>query len=490
MSAPRDNDEQHGEDQRDITPPRHARVPAWTVVQPRSAEPQSADAAGPDDRLRILLLCNYDPRGAATVCDHINAFHTYSRHEVTVYSRIGELADWLSFDDFDVVVVHYSSFIGVNAYVTSKTRHRLARFQGLKAIFLQDEYRFVDRTSAAIREAGISLVFTCVPTAEISKVYPAERFPGVRFVNVLTGYVAEGLKLFQPKPLAERKIMVGYRGRVYPAWHGPAGREKFEIGRRFRTDAKQFGLRCDIAWDESRRLYGLDWVDFIRDCRAVLAVESGASVFDFDGTISARTEAFVRLLGLAERPRGKSLALLSAIGWPGKGLEEQETYEELRRRFFAGNEDAIDLAQLSPRVFEAITLQTLLIMYEGRYSGILEPWRHFLPLKKDHSNMAEIVAALRDPVRVAEIIATCYAEIAENPAYSYERFIRHVDAVTETAMTGRPRAKAPTLSQAQFYEKAPFYHVEYPHSVAGGRRRNLTRAAGAARAALKKLLRS
>lgn len=489
MSAFRDDDAARGASGYDSGHRPH--VPA---AMPRSAPELSGsdgtDASKPEGSLRILLLCNYDPHGAATVCDHINAFGKYSRHQVTVLSRIGELPAWLSFDDFDMVVVHYSAFIAVNAYVTPRTRHALARFQGLKALFLQDEYRFVDRTAAAIREAGINLVFTCIPTAEIEKVYPAERFPGVRFVNVLTGYIAEGLKLFEPKPLAERKVMVGYRGRVYPAWHGAAGREKFEIGRRFRADARRFDLSCDIAWDEDRRLYGLDWVNFIRDCRAVLAVESGASIFDFDGTISARTETFSRLLGLNRRPRGKALALLAKTEWPGKGLAEQATYEELRRRFFADREDAIDLSQLSPRVFEAAALQTLLIMYEGRYSGALEPWRHFLPLKKDHSNMAEIVAALRDPIRVAEIVANCYAEVAENPAYSYDRFIHQFDAVAETAMAGRQRSKVASFSQDQFYEKAPFYHVEYPHAVAGGRRRRLTKAAGIARSLLKTLLRS
>ncbi|WP_204348808.1 hypothetical protein, partial [Klebsiella pneumoniae] len=65
--------------------------------------------------------------------------------------------------------------------------------------------------------------------------------------------------------------------------------------------------------------------------------------------------------------------MLSAIGWPGKTVEDRETYEELRKRFFADFENAIDLNQLSPRVFEAAALQTLLIMYEGQYSGVLKP---------------------------------------------------------------------------------------------------------------------
>ncbi|WP_204350712.1 hypothetical protein, partial [Klebsiella variicola] len=83
----------------------------------------------------------------------------------------------------------------------------------------------------------------------------------------------------------------------------------------------------------------------------VLAVESGASIFDFDGTISSRVETFTRLLGLTRRTSSKTAKMLSAIGWPGKTVEDRETYEELRKRFFADFENAIDLNQLSPRVF-------------------------------------------------------------------------------------------------------------------------------------------
>jgi hypothetical protein len=38
--------------------------------------------------MKILLLCNYDPYNAATVCDHINAFPFYSAHDVVVHSDL------------------------------------------------------------------------------------------------------------------------------------------------------------------------------------------------------------------------------------------------------------------------------------------------------------------------------------------------------------------------------------------------------------------
>ena len=62
-----------------------------------------------------------------------------------------------------------------------------------------------------------------------------------------------------------------------------------------------------------------------------------------------------------------------------------------------------------------------MVLYEGGFSGILWPWRHLVPLKKEFGNMGEVVARY----------ATCcsrgsdcaYEEVALNPRFSYARFV-------------------------------------------------------------------
>jgi hypothetical protein len=398
--------------------------------------------------LRILLACNYDPANAATVCDHINAFARYSRHEVRVLSRVGEIFDGVTLETFDAVVIHYSLFLAIEAFVGPRSRRALAAFRGAKAVFIQDEYRFVNATLDALEACGVDLVFTCLGPTEAERIYG--KAGKLRTQQVLTGYVPQWLTQYPPVPLAARRTMVGYRGRTYPAWHGEQGREKIRIGKLFKRDAKRFGISTDIAWSERSRLYGRDWVKFIRDCQAVLAVESGASVFDFDGAVAARTESFAALI---ERPH------------PIPALARKPSYEMLRDRFFAGQEDQIDIAQISPRVFEAIALRTLIIAYPGRYSGVLEPWRHYVPLDKDHGNMSQVAAVLRDPERVAEIITNAYAEIALNPAYGYGAMIEVFDQrITETA-EGRPRAVTNDRVDAKFRKAFPFTAIDNPHEM-------------------------
>lgn len=360
--------------------------------------------------LDLLLLCDFPARTGDTVRDHIFAFERYSRHRVRVQGvTLGDISSFIDLSRFDGLIIHYTLIACSDAYISPALRARLRAFNGLKAMFIQDEYRFVDKTVAAMREIGINLLFTCVPEPEIEKVYPPRALPGVMKVNVLTGYVPETLTRRQVPPPAKRPIDVGYRGRKLPMWLGRLGQEKWQIAERFEADAARYGLVTDIAYREQDRIYGEGWIDFISRCKAMLGVESGASVFDFTGEIERNVASH-----LARHP--------------------DATFDEVEKLYFAEEEGRIRLNQISPRCFEAAALRTLMILYEGGYSGILVPWRHYVPLKKDHSNMAEIAEVLRNPHRVAEIVDQAYREVALDPRYSFKEAVEAVDVAMERRM--------------------------------------------------------
>ena len=369
--------------------------------------------------MRILLLCHYDPQNAAMITDHIQSFIRFSLHDVFIHTRLifnsGELENDLNLDWFDVVVVHYSIFVGVDAYLSRRSKARLKAACCLKVVFLQDEYRFVQRSVDGLVDIDADIVFTCVPEHSIDKVYNDPRLMDTDFVNTLTGYVPENLIGLRPVELKKRKYHVSYRGRKYPDWHGSMGREKYEIGEKFLKKTRGRGLRTNISVLERHRVYGTAWIKLIQQSRAVLGVESGSAVFDFSGMISAKTDTKRLLLG-----------------------KKEISYEILREKYFAEFEGVIDLAQISPRVFEAISLRTLCVLYEGEYSGLLKPHEHYLPLKKDFSNIDEVVSRLNDIVYISDIIANAYAEIAHNPYLRYKGFIEKFDNIIECKKSSKP----------------------------------------------------
>jgi hypothetical protein len=375
--------------------------------------------------LDILLLCDDREDIAATVREHINSLVGSSSHRIRKVSILGDLPPRLDLNHFDAIVVHYSLILSHKSYVSPVTRTTLSKFRGLKAVFVQDEYRFVDATMSAMREVGIDILFTCVPEAEIEKVYCSDRLPGVTKVNVLTGYVPEALLHRPVQPYSDRPIDVGYRARKVPAWLGELGREKYEIGRIFCEDAAHDGLALDISFREEDRLYGQDWIDFVGRCKAMLGVESGASVFDFAGDIQRKVENHQRRN-------------------PGVG------YETLKELYFSDVDGKIALNQISPRCFEAAALRTLLVLYEGEYSGRMQPWRHYVPLKKDHSNHADVVAVLKDPVRASAIVDAAYRDVACNPENSFRAFVTQFDETVGAMFRPEQKARLPYLTDAEF----------------------------------------
>jgi len=375
--------------------------------------------------LSALLLCDFPPRVAQTVFQHIDAIASMPGIDVKVVSMLGNPPSGLDFSRFDIIIVHYSLVACNEHYLSKKTRSQLNASGALKAVFIQDEYRHINRTIEAFQEIGVDVLFTCMPDASIEDVYPEARLPNVRKVNVLTGYVDPGLLARAVKPLSARSVDVGYRARRVPAWLGDLGQEKWAIGQRFGVEAARYGLKCNISYREEERLYGEAWIQFLANCKATLGVESGSSVFDFSGEIQAAVDQAV-----AHNP---SL-----------------TYQDLKSCYFSDVDNRINQRQISPRCFEAAALRTLMILYEGEYSGILEPWRHYVPLKKDHSNIGEIVSVIRDTSR-AQLIADCaFQEIACSPKFQFSAHAASVSEILQLEHERRVRVRAVPYEADEF----------------------------------------
>lgn len=377
--------------------------------------------------MNILLLCDFRPHGASTVHDHLDALERHSGHEVFRLSMFGDLPDALDLEAFDAVIVHYSLAVGLDEAVSPLARYRLRRYRGLKAVFLQDEYRWVNRTLDALDYMQVQVLFSCLAPPDLERVYVPDRLPALRRrENVLTGYVPERLPEHPVPNYAARSIDVGYRARRLSAACGSLGREKHVIADRFGRAARRHGLVTDISCAESDRLYGEQWVEFVAACRAMLGTESGASVMDFDGTIAPAVAA-------AER------------------CDPDVPYEVLEARYFPGLDGQVRMNQISPRCFESAALRTMMVLYEGAYSGILEPWRHYVPLRKDHENEDEVIEAIRDAETWGEMTARAHREIASNPDYSYASFGRFVGRVlSEEAPAPIGAGRRPAVSRTPF----------------------------------------
>ena len=339
---------------------------------------------------------------AATIMEHVRSFEIYSKFKVcSLNTELGFPAG-LHECDFRAVVLHYSLF-GNPYQLNDSLCGFLKRTRGLKIAFFQDEYRYCLRRFAFLKEYHVDWVYTLL-TPDHFDVYRA-RSPVKKVFYTLPGYVSDTL-VSAGQALAgsadRRPVDVGYRGRQLPYSMGQGAQEKTAIAVGFLQRAANRGLRLDIAVEEVSRLYGGNWHRFLAGCRAVLGVEAGVSVFDIDDVVCGESERLLK-------------------GYPD--LSFNEVWERVLKPW----ENNIYYRMMSPRHFEAAALKTCQILFEGNYSGIMKPMVHYLPLKKDFSNLDSVLDMLADERQRSEVIENAYRDLIVSGTYSYRNFVKGFD---------------------------------------------------------------
>ena len=370
----------------------------------------------------LVLYVTPDPRfERLTTLHHLDALTGLDGPvEVLSFNAVRGAPGWLRRLRFDAVVLH-TTLLCQRWTPTFETWKRgiewLADLPAVKIAFPQDEYDFAHVLDEWLDELGVSVVCTVLDDRHRSELYP--RLSGrASFYEVLTGYIDEDSAQDLRRrivPSSERTPDLVYRATKLPYWYGSHGQSKHLIGRAAVARASRHGLSYDISTRPGDMILGDAWLDFLAAGRATIGTESGSSVLDPRGEIQARVRGL-----LAENP-GLSFDQLShqmPAGW--------DDY-----RFFA----------ISPRHLEAIATKTAQILVRGRYSGVLEADRHYIPVEPDFSNLDDALEQLRDPGLAEQIAEQAYEDV-------YQSGLRSSRQLTET-LNGIIHEHAPTASAGQ-----------------------------------------
>jgi glycosyltransferase involved in cell wall biosynthesis len=385
---------------------------------------------------RMLFICCYDPNGPATVYENIASWQRLSEFELEILNLWPTRGDalrlpaTLDLSEYDGIIIHSAvsySFSNLEALDSQLTRPFEA-YEGCKVLIKQDEQRMPGLFADYLGRKRFDLLLTCVPDSELPKVYPRGQVGDLAFAQVLTGYVSEAMRNSAVPWSRSRPIDIGYRGSIQPLYFGRLGFEKRKIGTDVaRALAGRPDLRLDISSEWKDRVYGRAWTEFLGASKATLGVESGSNLFDFDGAV----ERWCNELEAAH---------------PEMDRHSEQFYlmaDAERLQQFEGN---VDYAQVSPRHFEAAAARSVQILYDGRYSDIFEPERHFLPLARDLSNLDEVVDTLADERRCVALSECAFGEVILNRKYGYEAFVAKADAALERVFERKGRARRRTTS--------------------------------------------
>lgn len=290
-----------------------------------------------------------------------------------------------------------------------------------KVAFFQDEHQYCQKRFVFLDRYRFDCVYTCFEPEQFAATYGTyTKVP--KLVSHVPAYVhpdmvatAERLSL----PDDERPIDVGYRARPTPPYFGRGGMEKFEIGERFAEVAVGSGMKLDLTAREEDRLYGEHWYEFMTRCRGFLGTESGVSCSDLEDEVRLEYEALV------------------AAG-------EEPTIERLEQGALGRWDWKVPLRTTSSRHFEAAALRVCQVMYEGRYSGALRADEHYIALKKNLSNVDDVIARFREPDVRREITENAHRDLIASGEFGYERFIAGFDQTLVEAGLQPPPSSEPS----------------------------------------------
>lgn len=314
---------------------------------------------------------------------------------------------WARRGEFDAAVLHYS-FLAFhwNELALFKWK-RLFRWIGElecpKLAMPQDEYDRAGLLDEWLYEWGVSILFTVFDGTRIGPLYPTCRRTA-RLFWCLPGYIDEPTARAvesRLRPHRKRRCDVAYRARHLPFWFGRASQFKHSVADAVAPRAAAHGLKTDISTRDGDTIPGAKWLDFLADGRGVIGCEGGVSAVDWRG----ETEARARLI-----LKGNPLI----------------SFDEFSRRMPAGWDD-YGFLSVSPRHFEAVITRTCQVLVEGEYSGVLEADKHYIPLRRDFSNVDEALEKLGDERLVNDMVERAYHDIYRSGRYSYGAFARQIE---------------------------------------------------------------
>jgi len=355
----------------------------------------------------INIITFYKHDYINTINDYKKSFKEYSS-KIIRYIDIGNLQNIFSIKE-GIILVFYDIIRNLKNHNELQKIIRFFHDCGLHIVFfVQDEYYDNDFLNFFFRNCKAKIIFTCLNNQnDIKRIYPG--VPNCKFINVLTGYIPEYFKNYK-KNISEKNIDIFYRGRKLHFLYGILGKLKYEIGVKVKEAAIKNNLKEDIEWSNNKRIYSNKWIETLADSKVTLASPSGSNVVN-------KNDDIVNIINKYLNIKNYKHLLPDNLN---------VSYDEIFKKFNIREE--LNVGQISPKMFEAVAVGTVLIMYDNcNYNNIFIPNVHYIPLKIDYSNLDEIMEKVKDNNYLQTIADNAYRDIVLSDLYSYKNFIKKVD---------------------------------------------------------------
>jgi hypothetical protein len=352
-------------------------------------------------------------RARKTSIDHACCWKRYAPHHNYYYHDINApVSDRLRNSCFHIVIFDTTAlciryYRPKELFLREKKRYSfIAEWDAVKVAFPQDDYDHSAILDRWLDDYRFDLVYSVVWDHRML-LYP-RTIRRAQILPALTGYVDDN-DIHRTGSFAsrfeQRPIDMGYRAKFLPAQFGSYGQIKGLLAGRMQRAVAGYGYKTDIATDPDNVLLGDEWLRFLGNCKLCLGSEGGSSVWDPEGEITDRVNAYAKQNPNADFP-------------------------QIAQNCFPGEDRKYVFSAISPRLFEAALARCGQILVNGPYLNVLEPGTHFVAIDEECQNIEDVLRAFRDVTATKKMIDECFDALIASRRFRYSR---HVADVLELA---------------------------------------------------------
>lgn len=228
-----------------------------------------------------------------------------------------------------------------------------------------------------------------------------------------TGYISDKWidAWKSPKTNSFRKVDVSYRASKLGTNFGRTGQLKWEIADRFKSALKgRSSLEIDISIEQKDLIPGAKWHEFLVNSKFCLATPSGSSLLDPYGNIRNCVNKY-------------------------SAIKLNAAFHEFERKCFQGEDGKYNFVAISPRNIEAALAETVQIATPSRYSDLMSPDEHYIPLDEDCGNIYEVLQMMKDESLILNMKRQCKEAFLSEPRLRQKNIVNEIIEVAKNHVT-------------------------------------------------------
>ena len=350
-------------------------------------------------RPKVLVMHALRPTSRQTTIDHLESFREHLPHADVQYLHFQQPLP-KEFEEIspDVFIVNYDflnyRFTPLWPYI--KNRHKkIAQRAGKVVAIAQDDFWANKLLDNWCMDWDVDRILTPISN-DLDVLYPRS-IKTKEFRTALTGYVKSG-PIPQTALLRDRPIDLGQRVRDMPPHLGRLAQAKSKQAVVMATAATSAGFNVDVSTRVEDSFIGAAWFDFLSSCKFTVGMKGGASLHDPYGLTHTKVQAYL-------------------------ARHSEASFDEIERKCFKGKDMKHEFTAISPRLFESSMAGTCQILQRDDYLGVLEPWRDYIPLERNFSNVSEVVSTMKDLDKCQEIVDSARIALVDSQMFDYSQLV-------------------------------------------------------------------